>query len=98
MGLPRVISYANRFMGVLFRFRACTGLCPPALAPPSGCWYFRGPPEVSAIAATSGYCLPTLRVEERKFGFGLRNAELRFMEKNWSLHISVERLGKMRWR
>jgi hypothetical protein len=27
--------------------------------------FFAAPPEVSAIAATSGYCLPTLRVEER---------------------------------
>jgi len=36
----------------------------PALAPPSGCRCFAPPPEVSAVAATSGYCLPTLRVEE----------------------------------
>src|SRR5215472_7103265 len=31
------------------------------------------PPEVSAIAATSGYCLPTLRVEERGSSKGLCN-------------------------
>src|SRR5215831_5056179 len=34
------------------------------LAPLRGAGVFAAPPEVSAIAATSGYCLPTLRVEE----------------------------------
>jgi hypothetical protein len=34
--------------------------------------FFAAPPEVSAIAATAGYCLPTLRVEETEGGAGER--------------------------
>src|SRR5262249_32677102 len=63
--LRRNMRKAKRFMGRFFsRWRMYWGHEPAAWHRLRGAGVFVAPPEVSAIAATSGYCLPTLRVEE----------------------------------